>query len=185
MPAVEGSVMRTGAIERLTDRQLQCLRLLYEHYKPGEIAGKLGISTDRVNQILKEARERLGVTRSIDAARMLAEAETKPPLGDHKMASQFMGDQELGVAPIPPVPHLEPSSGQETTGTPMAAFAEPHDRFGRDGATDQAAVFWPFPQEGRRINRLAWYHKLAWAILVALGATVLAGAMVSLQNAIH
>lgn len=68
----------TGSIEDLTDGQRQCLRLLYGRLSAKEIAAELGISPDTVNQRLAAARRKLGVSRSIEAARILAAAEGAP-----------------------------------------------------------------------------------------------------------
>ncbi|GAB5347337.1 LuxR C-terminal-related transcriptional regulator [Alteriqipengyuania sp. 357] len=63
------------AIARLTERERECLRLWLEHKTAKEIALDLGISHHAVEKRLKMARTKLDVATSLEAARMLAEAE--------------------------------------------------------------------------------------------------------------
>ncbi|USI73181.1 sigma factor-like helix-turn-helix DNA-binding protein [Sphingomonas morindae] len=169
--------MNTNRTDRLTERQKQCLRLLYAHYKPGEIATRLGISTDRVNQLLKAARERLEVSRSIDAARILHEAEADP--------SHIMGAQPVGVA-APPRRDEDSTVFAEPAGRQAdIALREEHAPYQALSAPRSSELPLPVPTRRRPFNELIWYQRAAWGLAIALGATVLAGAMVSLQNAIH
>ena len=144
--------------------------------KPGQIATELGISPDRVNQLLKSAREKLCVSRSIDAAILLAIAEGNP--------SYVLGAQNVGVSSGQPIGNQEGSFGEETVQQAMSALAEVHVPFEHERASE-APLLWPIPTPARPFNGLTWYQKLGWGVAIALGATVLAGAMVSLQNAIH
>lgn len=59
----------------LTERQKQCLRLLYANFSVKEIGRDLGLSPNTVHEHLRDARMKLGVGRSLVAARMLAECE--------------------------------------------------------------------------------------------------------------
>lgn len=60
---------------RLTEREKEALRLWLQHRTAKEIAIALGISHHAVEKRLKMARTKLGVTSSLEAARMLAETE--------------------------------------------------------------------------------------------------------------
>lgn len=71
------------AIERLTPRERECLRLVAEHLHSKEIARRLRISQHTVDGHLNEARRRLGVASRRDAARLLVAWEgLKTPLND-------------------------------------------------------------------------------------------------------
>ncbi|MGC5796150.1 helix-turn-helix domain-containing protein [Sphingomonas sp. NFX23] len=59
----------------LNDRQKQCLRLVYENLEAKEIAQRLSLSPHTVNEHLRDARRILGVSRSLQAARLLADVE--------------------------------------------------------------------------------------------------------------
>lgn len=62
-------------LARLTDREKVCLRQWLQHRSAKEIAADLGISHHAVEKRLKMARTKLGAASSLQAARMLGEAE--------------------------------------------------------------------------------------------------------------
>jgi len=62
-------------LSRLTEREKVCLRQWLQHKSAKEIAADLGISHHAVEKRLKMARTKLGATSSLEAARMLGEAE--------------------------------------------------------------------------------------------------------------
>ena len=63
------------SLSRLTEREKVCLRQWLQHKSAKEIAAELGISHHAVEKRLKVARIKLGATSSLQAARMLGEAE--------------------------------------------------------------------------------------------------------------
>jgi DNA-binding CsgD family transcriptional regulator len=62
-------------LSRLTEREKVCLRQWLQHKSAKEIAADLGISHHAVEKRLRMARTKLGATSSLEAARMLGEAE--------------------------------------------------------------------------------------------------------------
>src|SRR5687768_16788412 len=64
-----------NSLSRLTEREKVCLRQWLQHKSAKEIAADLGISHHAVEKRLKMARAKLGATSSLEAARMLGEAE--------------------------------------------------------------------------------------------------------------
>jgi DNA-binding CsgD family transcriptional regulator len=64
-----------NSLSRLTEREKICLRQWLQHKSAKEIAADLGISHHAVEKRLKMARTKLGATSSLEAARMLVEAE--------------------------------------------------------------------------------------------------------------
>jgi DNA-binding CsgD family transcriptional regulator len=64
-----------GSLSRLTEREKVCLRQWLQHKSAKEIAADLGISHHAVEKRLKMARTKLDATSSLEAARMLREAE--------------------------------------------------------------------------------------------------------------
>jgi DNA-binding CsgD family transcriptional regulator len=62
-------------LSRLTEREKVCLRQWLQHKSAKEIAADVGISHHAVEKRLKMARTKLGATSSLEAARMLREAE--------------------------------------------------------------------------------------------------------------
>jgi DNA-binding CsgD family transcriptional regulator len=62
-------------LARLTEREKVCLRQWLQHKSAKEIAADLHISHHAVEKRLKMARIKVGATSSLEAARMLSEAE--------------------------------------------------------------------------------------------------------------
>lgn len=81
------------AIERLSDKQRQCLRLVGRGMSSKEIALETGLTPLTVDTYVKAAMARLGVSNRREAARMLAFDE----------ASQGLGSPSSPVAGPPPV----------------------------------------------------------------------------------
>lgn len=75
LPSTPPSPSRDPLLERLTEREKECLRLWLGHRTAKQIALDLGISHHAVEKRLKMARTKLDVTSSIDAAKMLAASE--------------------------------------------------------------------------------------------------------------
>lgn len=92
--------MDSSGLARLTERQRQCLRLFHANLEVKEIANRLGLSPHTVNEHLRDARKLLGVDRSMQAARLLAEAE-----GDNRPVPE-----PFGVADAPPAADERPAS---------------------------------------------------------------------------
>jgi DNA-binding CsgD family transcriptional regulator len=76
------------ALQTLSEREKDALRLLASGHDAKSLANHLGLSVHTVNERLREARRKLGVSSSRAAARRLAEAE----------APQFLADKKLGEA---------------------------------------------------------------------------------------
>ncbi|MEM7687617.1 MAG: LuxR C-terminal-related transcriptional regulator [Pseudomonadota bacterium] len=66
---------KADRIDRLTERERECLRRWMARKTAKEIALELGVSHHAVEKRLKMARTKLGVTSSLEAARLLEEAE--------------------------------------------------------------------------------------------------------------
>jgi DNA-binding CsgD family transcriptional regulator len=95
------------SLSRLTEREKVCLRQWLNHKSAKEIAADLGISHHAVEKRLKMARTKLDATSSLEAARMLAEAEgygqavpRSPDLASAALPrhSSFTRFKTLGVA---------------------------------------------------------------------------------------
>ena len=72
---IHSSMDDRNSLSRLTEREKVCLRQWLQHKSAKEIAADLGISHHAVEKRLKMARTKLGATSSLEAARMLGEAE--------------------------------------------------------------------------------------------------------------
>jgi len=94
------------AASLLNERQKQCLRLVYDNLEAKEIAQRLSLSPHTVNEHLREARRILGVSRSMQAARLLVDLE---------------GHERLVPKPLGVVPDEEPTDdGAEPGDAPPA-----------------------------------------------------------------
>lgn len=71
--------MNTGAVDSLTQRQRECLRLVARDRDAKEIGRQLGISPQTVNNHVKAAMATLGVNSRFVAARLLASFESHSP----------------------------------------------------------------------------------------------------------
>ena len=85
----------------LTTAEREALRLLLRHTDVNLVARALNISTSAVDKRLQSARRKLGVTRSLDAALLLAQEE-----GDTGRTVQVALSPAGGTAAVPanPVP---------------------------------------------------------------------------------
>lgn len=81
--------MSTG-IEALTEREKETLRLLLRGHAAKSIARIQGLSVHTVNERLRDARRKLGVSSSREAATQLGESEQWSP--------NPVGDKQIGVA---------------------------------------------------------------------------------------
>ena len=77
-------------LEALTERERETLRLLLAGHDAKSIARECGLSVHTVNERLREARRKLNVSSSREAARQLGELE-------HGTPNSF-GDKQFGVA---------------------------------------------------------------------------------------
>jgi DNA-binding CsgD family transcriptional regulator len=84
----------SSSADDLSEVQKDSLRLLYRGYNAKEIGRMHGVAPATVHQRLTAARKALGVARSIEAARMLAEAEGAPVYDDVLY-------EEIDIAPPP------------------------------------------------------------------------------------
>lgn len=78
-------------IHALTEKEKQTLRLLLTGHDAKSMARQLGLSVHTVNERLRDARRKLSVSSSKEAARMLRDAEGPDP--------ESLGDKPIGDAP--------------------------------------------------------------------------------------
>lgn len=83
-------------LQALSEREKETLRLLLGGHDAKSVARELGLSVHTINERLREARRKLGVSSSREAARLLGESERATPnsLGDNVLG---VGDTGAGV----------------------------------------------------------------------------------------
>jgi len=86
------SLSMKEAVEKLTDRERQTLSLLARGHEAKSIAAALNLSVHTVNERLRAARRKLGVSSSREAARLLLADEA--PAG----GNENLGYEKIGVA---------------------------------------------------------------------------------------
>lgn len=109
-----------GGTEDLSEREKDVLRLMGSGHTAKSAAAALDLSVHTVNDYLREARKKLGVGSSREAARALAEREQAPP--------QKHAPEELGISGSGP-------------GGQIAAADRPSGGMGRPLAWILAGVF--------------------------------------------
>jgi DNA-binding CsgD family transcriptional regulator len=88
--------MVTG-YEALTEKEKEALRLLVSGYDAKSTATQLGLSVHTINERLRDARRKMSVSSSREAARLVRDVERRHP--------EFLGDEHLGDAPtVQPMP---------------------------------------------------------------------------------
>jgi DNA-binding CsgD family transcriptional regulator len=77
----------------LSEKEKQTLRLIVRGHDAKSIARSLGLSVHTINERLRDARRKMAVSSSREAARMLLEAEG----GDPGTSPDYLGDREIGA----------------------------------------------------------------------------------------
>jgi DNA-binding CsgD family transcriptional regulator len=107
------AVMADG-LQALTEKEKQTLRLLLEGHDAKSMARHLDLSVHTINERLRDARRKLSVSTSKEAARLLRQREAAP---------QSLGDTRFGDAPPPPIDQQSGQPSTEPPSPPNAAWA--------------------------------------------------------------
>jgi DNA-binding CsgD family transcriptional regulator len=101
MEAIDESMR--AAIRRLTKAERECLRRCLSHQTAKQMALDLGISPHAVEKRLKMARAKLGLSSSLEAAKLVESLERSGRLGPHSsdLPSGDAGPDEDGSAAAP------------------------------------------------------------------------------------
>ncbi|MGB7654273.1 MAG: DUF4019 domain-containing protein [Novosphingobium sp.] len=110
----------THGYQALTEKEKETLRLLVNGYDAKSMARCLGLSVHTVNERLRDARRKMAVSSSREAARQLRELESASP--------ELLGDKALGDASTPAAGQMVPRPAQgvgswRRTGWIIGAFA--------------------------------------------------------------
>ena len=93
-----------AGVDDLTEREREVLRLLLGGHTAKSIAAELDLSVHTVNDYMREARKKLGVSSSREAARILGEQEKTAP---QKPAPEQIGMEAAALATDTPKPSGE------------------------------------------------------------------------------
>ncbi len=155
-------------VAKLTEGQLDCLRLVAEHLSSKEIAVELGISPHTVDQRIRQSLQTLGVARRSQAARLVAQGaepyqrlihqsphiETRGPSGDERSAA---GNQ---------IRHA--GRAGETWGSPGFHTEQKH-------GFSWSSLQLPFATRSHPRNEMSVGLRLLWIVVIATGAAFSAG----------
>ncbi|WP_267389223.1 helix-turn-helix transcriptional regulator [Sphingomonas sp. GC_Shp_3] len=111
------------ALRTLTEREKETLRLLVAGHDAKSIARSLGLSVHTVNERLRDARRKLRVSSSREAARLLIEAEGEfpKPLGDKGFGVVITTDDDETSSHTDQAPcEGRPASRLNRQGSPMS-----------------------------------------------------------------
>ncbi|KTW16009.1 helix-turn-helix domain-containing protein [Sphingomonas sanguinis] len=84
------TIQGKAGVAALTEREKQTLRLIVRGHDAKSIARELNLSVHTINERLRDARRKLAVSSSREAARMLLEVEDSQP------TPNSMGDRPIG-----------------------------------------------------------------------------------------
>ncbi len=98
----------------LTEKEKQTLRLIVRGHDAKSMARHLGLSVHTVNERLRDARRKLEVSSSRQAARLLLDTEGDDP--------QRLADKQIGEAPGPAAAAGGDQPDSETARAPGVAF---------------------------------------------------------------
>jgi DNA-binding CsgD family transcriptional regulator len=103
----------TTNTDALTEREKQTLRLLVRGHDAKSIACMLELSVHTINERLRDARRKLGVSSSRSAARLLIDAEEHDP---EYLRDDHLGDaQPITAVPLPSLPPARVGMGTLAT----------------------------------------------------------------------
>jgi DNA-binding CsgD family transcriptional regulator len=152
--------MKPEGLDRLTEKQRECLRLVYAHKETKEIARILGLSPDGVNQRIKTAMNTLGVSRRRDAAQIVAEGEglgTYPPLVH----------APWDIAPVPdPTTFGVSTEGKRQGGSSAGMMREQQSAFMATSIVQMPKL--PLSLWGSRPSDLNWVRRIGWIVAIML-----------------
>lgn len=161
------------AIDKLTTRQRDCLRLVLHHMQSKEIGRELGISPMTVDNHFRSAIQTLGVTNRLEAARLLESYERGAP-------SQRLTSQPQPVVSSPERPIIRPPAtvgdGQEKLSSALREDQMPYRTYRE---VSFAEIPLPVPTRGRPYNDLTIAQRLFWIAILIFGMGLGTGALLS------
>lgn len=168
-------LMPDAMIDTLTDRERECLRQVAQGYSTKQIARTIGVTDTRAAKIIDSANKKLGVSRRIDAARILAQHENRGVNIIPGISTPLQPDG----ASMPPLP------SRDEARQPLM-LREERAPFGR--AHDPADFGLPLRQRGGSHNDLTTWQRVIWIVLLSaiglLGVGSLAGGLGALSDQI-
>ena len=166
-----GPIDPESAVARLSQGQIECLLLVDRHHSSKEIAVRLGISPHTVDQRIRGALEKLGVERRGEAARMVAGA-----LSPDDPTYQRLIHQSPYIDPYAGGAQEEGAVGTQIRHADRAGEASPPGNLTEQSPVGSGSPLQlPFATRSHPSNEMSVGLRLAWIVLIAMGATFSAG----------
>jgi len=171
---------RIELLGELSERERSLLRLVLKPMTSKEIAIELGLSDQYVDQLFKGITRKLGVSRRIDAARLLSEHEAgQTPLQQLEVQSGGLAERRIS-APIG-LPDVEMSGGVDSgeegvSGRSYGILREEQAAYTARSSSWERLLGWlgsPFPTARRKQNSLEWTARLTWMVVISFLAICL------------
>ena len=154
-------------VSKLSQGQLDCLRLVGEHLSSKEIAAELGISPHTVDQRIRGALQVLGVSRRSQAARLVAQ---------HGGRYQPLIHQSPYVEAREPIVQPGPAVGQQIRHADRAGGVGAAGFITEQRPTDfRPPLQLPFATRSNPRNEMSVGQRLLWIVLISTGAAFSAG----------
>jgi DNA-binding CsgD family transcriptional regulator len=157
----------SARIAQLTERQIECLRLVDQHLSSKEIGAELRISPHTVDQRIRGALQTLGVERRAQAARLVRDADPQ-----YQRLIYQSPDIETPAPPFQSIGavgktirHADRAGGVEPSGF------DTEQRL----AGLQPPLQLPFATRNNPRNRMSVSQRLFWILMIAIGALFSAG----------
>jgi len=154
-------------VERLSAGQLDCLRLVDQHWSSKEIAAELHISPHTVDQRIRQALQILGVDRRTQAARLVA---------------QHSGPYQRLIHQSPYIEGPSEPSHPEAAVSHQIRHADRAGGIGGSGflteqrpASFRSSLQLPFATRSNPRNEMSVGQRLFWIAAIAIGAAFSAG----------
>jgi len=174
------TMLESDRIEKLSEAQRVCLRMVLMHLSSKDIARELGISPHTVDQRLRLAIQILGVANRFEAARMLARCEAPETY------------QATYQSAVYQTPHVAPRAHPATVGLSDMHGVRPGDGGYQGGAVREEQLAFqtplfagngfinlPFPTPGRERNDLNLVQRLGWIVSLAVASALAFGGLLA------
>jgi DNA-binding CsgD family transcriptional regulator len=165
---------------KLTERQRECLRLVFRGFEVKEIARELDLSPTAVVERLRGARRALGVESSREAARLLAGYENSGVNMRHVDTPQPVADIPYPLSSAGASQDMAGSDGPTRLQEVSAPF------IALTPAAEPQNVPWPWRRKGARSNDLTLSQRFlasgGLTIAIALSVAIILIAVVELMG---
>jgi DNA-binding CsgD family transcriptional regulator len=155
-------------VAKLSEGQLDCLRLVAQHLSSKEIAVELGISPHTVDQRVRQALQTLGVSRRAQAARIVAQ---------HCEPYQRLIHQPPYIEALAPAADQEGAVSNQIRHADRAGktWRSPSFKTEQKPVSSGSSLQLPFATRSHPRNEMSVGLRLLWIVVIATGAAFSAG----------